>query len=95
MIVERDGVIQTVQCKATATEKGVIDLRSTGGTDGGVYGNVLDNPLDILFCVDRDYNKYLIPMSELRQSKNRNSITLKVVPNANRQGFETYKYLVN
>lgn len=94
LIIEKNGKIETVQCKATETDKGSIDLRNTGGTHGGVYGNVLENPLDILFCVDKDHNKYLIPMEELRKSGNKNTITLKTTPNSNRQGFETYKYLV-
>ena len=49
LIVEKDGVFQTVQCKFTATENKVIDFRSHGGTKGTVYGNLKDSPLDILF----------------------------------------------
>ena len=55
LIIEKDGVFQTVQCKATTTEKNTIDLRSTGGTKGKEYSNVLDyKALDLLFCVGKD-----------------------------------------
>ena len=39
LVVEKDGKFYTVQCKATQTENGDIDFRSTGGTNGGVYDN--------------------------------------------------------
>ena len=37
LIVEKDGIFKTVQCKATATEISSIDLRCTGGTGGKMY----------------------------------------------------------
>ena len=90
-VAEKDGHFYTVQCKATGSEDGTIDLRSTGGTDGGVYDNVKDHPLDYLFCLDAERNVYVIPVNEITST---NSIKLRKEPNANRQGFETYKYLV-
>lgn len=52
LIVERDGVLQTVQCKFTNSKNNAIVLRSCGGTKGIVYDNVLNHPLDLLFCAD-------------------------------------------
>ena len=71
LIVEKNGLIQTVQCKATQTEGGEIDFRSTGGTNGGVYDNLLNHSeLDLLFCVDVQGNMYVIPLKEILKSGN-------------------------
>lgn len=92
LIVEKDGIFQTVQCKATATENSTIDFRSTGGTNGGVYDNLLQHKeLDLLFCVNKDMNMWLIPVKEIITSR---QLTLRVEPTKNNQGFQTYPYLV-
>ena len=81
-MVEKDGKFYTVQCKATQTENGDIDFRSTGGTNGGVYDNLLNHSeLDYLFCVNKDLNMWLIPIKDIQQ--NRKSIRLRTEPNAN------------
>ena len=93
LVVEKDGKFYTVQCKATQSESGDIDFRSTGGTNGGVYDNLLNHSeLDYLFCVNKDLNMWLIPIKDIQQ--NRKSIRLRTEPNANNQGFQTYKYRV-
>ena len=92
-VIEKNGKFETVQCKFTDTENSEVDFRSTGGTDGGVIGNILDYPLDYLFCAN-EKNSYVIPLSDIRKSGNKRSIVLKTEPNKNHQGFETYKYLV-
>ena len=94
MIVEKDGKMQTVQCKFTGSKHNEIMLRSCGGTNGSVYDNVLDHPLDILFCADKDKNLFVIPMEDLRKNGNMKSITLRLTYNSNGQGFNTCNYLV-
>lgn len=94
LVVEKDGRLQTVQCKFTAGIDNAILFRSSGGTRGKVYDNILDHPLDLLFCADKDMNMYAIPMKDIRESGNVNSITLRTAPNANNQGFNTCEYLV-
>lgn len=92
IVVEKDGIFQTVQCKATQTENGDIDFRSTGGTKGAVYDNLLNHSeLDLLFCVNKDLDMWLIPVKDITTKK---SIRLRKEPNANNQGFQTYKYRV-
>jgi len=61
LIIEKDGIFKTVQCKATFTENSKIDLRSTGGTKGSTYDNVLNHKdnLDYLFCVNKDLKNSL------------------------------------
>jgi hypothetical protein len=46
LIVEKDGIFSTVQCKATGSAENTISLRSTGGTKGSAYDNVLNHPVD-------------------------------------------------
>ena len=94
LIVEKNGIFQTVQCKFTATENKTISLRSMGGTKGIVYDNINNHPLDLLFCADREMNLFVIPMSDIRDYGVENQITLRTMPTANKQGFQTYQYLV-
>lgn len=95
MIIEKDGIFSTVQCKCTGTENGEINLRSTGGTKGTIYDNVLNySELDYLFCVDKDLHMFLIPLLDILKSGNNKSIKLRLKPTKNNQGFQTYKYLV-
>lgn len=92
LIIEKDGIFQTVQCKATNTQNGVIDFRSTGGTNGGVYDNLLNHSeLDLLFCVDGELDMWLIPVEDITTGK---QLTLRSEPTKNGQGFQTYKYRV-
>ena len=94
LIIEKDGVFQTVQCKFTSSVDNAISLRSTGGTKGSVYDKLLEHPIDILFCADKDMNMYSIPVQDLKNFGVNNSIRLRTKPNSNNQGFQTYKYLV-
>ena len=92
LIIEKDGIFETVQCKATQTIDGTIDFRSTGGTKGTEYDNLKNHSeLDWLFCGDKDLNMWLFPVKELT---NKNRITLRTEPTKNNQGFQTYKFQV-
>ena len=76
LIVEKDGLFQTVQCKTTCNEDNTIFLRSMGGSKGIEYDNVLDHPVDLLFCLDNQQKLYLIPVEDIRNSGNKKSITI-------------------
>lgn len=97
LVVEKDGVFQTVQCKATDSKDNKISLRSSGGTNGAVYDHLLNHNVDFLFCLDGDMNIYNIPVSALKEAKVQNSITLRVERSiyANLQTFDTSKYIVH
>lgn len=94
-VIEKDGKFETVQCKAINNKDNYVDLRSCGGTNGGVYGNVMDHPLDYLFCVDGNKNLYSIKIQDMRDFGCKHGISLRTEPTTNNQGFQTYKYLVN
>lgn len=94
LIVEKDGVMQTVQCKFTGSKTNEVFLRSCGGSKGKEYDNILEHPLDLLFCVDKNKNMFLIPMDDLRHNGNTKSISLRTNFNSSNLGFDTSKYLV-
>lgn len=95
LIIEKNGIFETVQCKATETEDDSIDFRSTGGTKGKEYDNIQNyrDKLTYIFCVNKDRNMWLIPIKDL--DSNKRSIHLRTEPNSNNQGFQTYKYRVS
>ena len=94
-VIEKDGIFQTVQCKATGSQANTIELKSSGGTRGSVYDSVLDHPLDYLFCLDKDQNMYVIPVNDMKNYGMRKQITLRTEKTANGQGFQTYQYKVS
>ena len=78
MVVEKDKKFYTVQCKATQTEDDEISLKSTGGTKGTEYDNIINHPeLDYLFAVNKDLDCWLIPVSAIIESGNTKSIRLR------------------
>ncbi len=95
-VIEKEGHFQTVQCKATGSENNVISLKSCGGTDGGAYDSVLNHSVDLLFCLDKDKNMFVIPIQDIKESGNTKQITLRTVASnsANKSTFHTSKYLV-
>lgn len=95
-IVEKEGVFQTVQCKATDSTNNAISLKSCGGSKGTEYDNVLNHNVDILFCLDGEQNMFVIPVQDIRNSGNIKQIVLRTEPNkyANIGTFHTASYLV-
>ena len=78
------------KCKATSGE--IIDFRSTGDTNGGVYDNILNHSeLDYLFCVNGELDMWLIPIKDITTTR---QVTLRKESTKNGQGFQTYKYRV-
>lgn len=97
LIVEKDNIFQTVQCKFCGSQNNELKLTSCGGTNGKIYDRLVNHPnLDILFCVDKDMNLFLIPMKDLFEAGNINSIRLRTERSiyANKNSFDTSKYLV-
>ena len=95
LIIEKNGIFQTVQCKFTASKDNNISLKSCGGTKGVTYDSVLNHSeLDYLFCADTYGNMFVIPIEEIIASGNTKSITLRTEPTKNNQGFQTHKFRV-
>jgi hypothetical protein len=96
VVIEKDGIFKTVQCKTTTTKDNTIFLRSCGGNKGTDYDNVLDHPVDLLFCLDNSKNMFVIPVNDIRVSGNLKSISLRTATSkfANKNQFDTTKYLV-
>ena len=95
-VAEKGGRFYTVQCKATGSVNKEISLKSCGGTAGTAYDNVIDHPLDFLFCMDSEQNLFCIPMQDLLAAGNKKSITLRATPSsfANKGTFDTSQYLI-
>ena len=95
-IIEKDGIFYTVQCKATGSQDNAISLKSSGGTKGSTYDNILNHKIDLLFCLDKDKNIFVIPVEDIRTNGNTNSIRLrtKLSSSVNSTTFDTSKYLV-
>lgn len=95
-IIEKDGIFYTVQCKATGSQDNAISLKSSGGTKGSTYDNILNHKIDLLFCLDKDKNIFVIPVEDIRANGNTNSIRLrtKLSSSVNSTTFDTSKYLV-
>lgn len=94
LIIEKDGIFQTVQCKATGSQNNAISLRNCGGTKGKEYDNVLNHNLDLLFCLNSKQELFVIPIQDLKQYTSRSQITLNTNKPLNNQGFPSYKYQV-
>ena len=77
IIIEKDGILKTVQVKASGCTRAngnyQVALKSCGGTKGTTYKTVIDTNIDILFIVTKDMNMYCIPKLEI---KNRSTINL-------------------
>ena len=86
MVIEKNNIFQTVQCKCTFTEDDTINIKSCGGTNGSVYDSILNHPeLDYLFCVNKDFNCWLIPVKAIVEAGITKSFRLraKLAPSAN------------
>ena len=94
LIIEKDGIFQTVQCKATGSQNNAISLRNCEGTKGKEYDNVLNHNLDLLFCLNSKQELFVIPIQDLKQYTPRSQITLNTNKPLNNQGFPSYKYQV-
>lgn len=96
LIIEKDGITEFIQCRATQTKNNVIDLRSTGGTVGEAYDHIFNHPISRLFCVDSANQMFDIPVLDLKDyNPNMLSFKLNTIPSENNQGFPSYKYRVN
>lgn len=99
LVIEKDDIFQTVQCKATGTESNQISLRTAGCNTKGahIYKTVIDTDVDLLFCIDRQQNLFSIPVKELKKYGNTSSLTLKTEPDIyqNKRSFPSERYIVH
>ena len=80
LVIEKDGIFQKVQCKATGSTDGKIDFRITSGKQNGTtIGSLLNSSIDILFCLNQNGTMYNIPFKEILKS-GKNSIHFREEP---------------
>lgn len=77
LIIEKDGIFQTVQVKYTSQEAPsgnyICNLQTTNPATGKILYTITEKPLDLLFCYCENNDMYLIPVKEI---KTKSSITL-------------------
>lgn len=76
IVIEKDGILQTVQVKATACKRKSgnyqVSLKSCGGTKGETYKTIIDTNIDIVFIVTETMDMYCIPKSEIKNKSTLN-----------------------
>ena len=76
LVVDINGSLKKVQCKATEQKSKygttVVTLKSCGGTKGTVYKTVKNTDIDLLFVVNMEEEKWLIPIEDITQSSTMN-----------------------
>ena len=69
LIVEKNGILQRVQVKATGCiGKGgnyQVALKSCGGTKGKTYKTVIETKVELLFVLAENKKMYLIPREKI------------------------------
>ena len=72
LVVEKDGILQRVQVKATGCiGKGgnyQVALKSCGGTKGRTYKTVIDTNVELVFVLTAKREMYLFPKDEIANS---------------------------
>lgn len=98
LIVEKDGIFQSVSCKFGGAKTPNEDAYScelrTIGAKGTYHGTVKESGADLLFCLRPDKIMYVIPISILPNS---NTIRLITKPSkfSPKSSFDTSKYIVD
>lgn len=97
LVVEKDGLFQSVQCKATGNKHKYgrfdLSLKNSGGTKGKVYGRVVESKVDLLFAITSEKTMYLIPIKDIPNLNNLALIKDKS-KHAKKDSFDTSKYIV-
>ena len=87
LVVEKDGILKTIQVKATGckTKNNIyqVALKSCGGTKGKEYKTIINTKIDYVFILDAKQNMYLLTKKEIN---NRSTFNL---------GKKAKKYKVN
>lgn len=93
LIIEKDGILQTVQVKYTSEQKdnGNFVCRLQTKNKDKVYYTLADSFCELLYCYCSNNEQYLIPIKDI---KNGNSITLFKEKSkfATANCFDTSKY---
>ncbi|MBR2240474.1 MAG: hypothetical protein IJ890_03710 [Clostridia bacterium] len=76
IIVDKDGMIQTVQVKSTGCKRKngsyQVALKSCGGTTGKTYKTIIETNVDIVFIVTKDMEMYKIPKQVIKNKSTLN-----------------------
>lgn len=76
LAVDIDGKLNKVQVKATGQKDNgvtVVNAKSSGGTNGGIYQRLVDTDIDLLFVTNEEKEMWLMPKEAI---KSRSTISL-------------------
>ena len=97
IIVEKDGKLQTVQCKATGQKvyenNYSLSISSCGGTNGKRYKSVKDSNVDLLFALREDGIMYVIPIDDIK-SKTAISLSTEKSKYSRKDDIDYSQYIV-
>lgn len=98
LVIEKDGIFQSVQCKATNSKAPNPDgynlsLKSCGGTKGKTYKTLIDTDIDLLFALRGDGIMYVIPKNDIKNISNI-TLTTKRSQYANKNTLNSSEYIV-
>lgn len=97
IVVEKDGILQTVQCKATGsvTKYGnyQVSLASCGGTNGHRYKTLIETHVDLLFVLREDGVMYVMPTEIIKNTSTLN-LSLEKSKYSKKDAIDTSKYIV-
>lgn len=95
LIIEKDGILKTVQVKYTSEQKenGNFICRLQTKNQNKIFYSLKDTFCDLLFCFCSNGDKFLIPINEIT---NNNIITLfkEKSKYASKNSFDTSKYFL-
>ena len=95
LIVEQNGILQTVQVKYTGEQKenGNFICRLQTKNQNKIYYSLNETFCDLLFCYCDNGDIYLIPIKEI---KNKNALTLfrEKSKYSSKDSFDSSKYLI-
>lgn len=95
LIIEKNGVLQTVQVKYTSEQKdnGNFICRLQTKNQNKTYYSLIDTFCEFLYCFCSNGDQYLIPIKEI---KNSNSLTLfkEKSKYASKDSFDSSQYLI-
>lgn len=99
LIIEKNGIFQSVQVKYTSeikTNNGYYCcLKTTSGTSRKQIYNINEKGADLLFCYCENGEKYLIPVSELKNNSTYITLSKNRSKYSNKKSLDTSKFFIN
>ena len=96
LIIEREGVLQTVQVKYTSEQNpsGSFVCRLQTKNQNKIYYCLTETFCSLLFCYCSNGDEFLIPIKDIVSNRDRITLFREKSKYANKDSFDTSKYLI-